>query len=80
MTARTFDFPLGQRRCMAMGHPNKYPTVTLSLNAGDELGETVGFTVRLSPAEAHAMAVALEAAATFAENTLQSGLGESVAS
>ena len=75
MTARAFDFLIGARKSWAQGHAISHPSVTLALFPLDALGAQV----RLSPAEARAMAVALEAAATFAENTLATGLGESEA-
>ena len=46
-------------------------------SAGPLLGSEVGITYHMTTAEARAMAAALEAAATFAENVLESGLGES---
>lgn len=77
MTARAFHFLLGKCRCFAQGHPSSQPKVTLSLNAGDEMGETVGLTVRMSPHEARQAAATLWAAADHAEATLPTGLGES---
>lgn len=75
MTSRAFDFRLGDRSCFAQGHPLKTPCVTLWLRAG-----AVDFSARMSPDEARAMAVALEAAATHAENVIaDTGLGESAA-
>lgn len=71
-----FPFILGKRRCWAQAHPSAYPSVTLALHAG-ELPTSFDFCVALTPADARAVAVALEAAAAYAESTLASGLGES---
>lgn len=79
MTSRTFEFTIGKRGCFAQGHANSRQSVVMVLHAGDILGADVGFNVTLTADEAHAMAVALEAAATHAESTLPTGLGESVA-
>ena len=78
MTARSFDFILGKRKCWAQAHANSHPSVTLALRAGD-FPSCWDVTVSMTPAEARAMAVALEAAATHAESTLPGGLGESEA-
>lgn len=76
--ARAFDFRLGDAHCFAQGHPSTHPAVTLMVHAGPYRA-SVSASVAMTPAEARAMAVALEAAATHAENTLESGLGESEA-
>ena len=74
--SRAFDFTVADQECWAQGHPSAtHPAVTLMLQP---LGVTC-ISMRLTPGEARAMAVALEAAATYAENTLASGLGESTA-
>lgn len=73
MSARAFDFRVDSRKSWAQGHASKYPTVTLALFPID----TFGANLRLTPIEARAMAAALEAAATYAENVLETGLGES---
>ena len=78
MQSRAFDFRLGRRKSWAQAHPNKHPTVTLALPSG-EYPTSIDVSVSMTPAEARAMAVALEAAATHAENVLPSGLGESAA-
>jgi hypothetical protein len=72
MSARSFNFRLFTKACFAMGHPSG--TVTVSI---DVVGQPVSVSLRITTAEARAMAIALEAAATWAENTLPSGLGES---
>lgn len=72
MTARDFPFRLFTKRCFTMGHPSG--AVTMCIDAG---ANPVGVHLRLTPTEARAMAVALEAAATYAENVLETGLGES---
>ena len=72
MTARTFDFMFDGRKSWAMAHT--VGRVTLGLDA---IGAAHSTIVRLTPAEARAMACALEAAATWAENVLETGLGES---
>lgn len=59
---RTFDFQLGDLRCWAMGHALSVPSVTLALRAG-----AITCDARLTPAEARAMAAALESAADHAE-------------
>ena len=74
MKSQAFNFPLGEDRCWAQGHTTG--NVTLALNAD---GYKVGLQLSMTAAEARATAVALEAAATFAENTLPTGLGESEA-
>jgi len=80
MTAREFDFMLGTRKRWAQAHPNKHPTVTLAL-PGEGWPSCVDISVTMTPAEARAMAVALEAAATHAENVIaDTGLGESACS
>lgn len=74
--SRAFDFIVADQKCWAQGHPlTAHPAVTLMLQP---LAVTC-ISMRLTPAEARAMAVSLEAAATHAENTLPSGLGESEA-
>jgi hypothetical protein len=78
MQSRAFDFHLGERKCWAQSHPGKYPLVTLALCTG-ATPTSLDIAVSMTAAQAHAMAVALEAAATHAENTLPGGLGESEA-
>lgn len=78
MQSRAFDFRLGARKCWAQGHPSKHPIVTLALHAG-EFPAGIDIAATMTAAEARAMAAALEAAATHAENTLPTGLGESEA-
>lgn len=75
-TSRAFDFRLGGRKRWAQGHANKHPSVTLAL-PGEGFPTCVDVSISMSPAEARAMAAALEAAATHAENVLATGLGES---
>lgn len=75
---RAFDFRLGDAHCFAQGHVSAYPAVTLMVHAGP-CRAPVSTYVAMTPAEARAMAVALEAAATHAEATLPTGLGESEA-
>lgn len=78
MTARAFDFRLGERKCFAQGHPNKRPTITLWVQAGAVFGTSLDVSMTVTPAEARAMAVALEAAALHAETVIpDTGLGES---
>lgn len=74
MTARSFDFRLLARPCFAMGHPSGSVSVILDVSAAP-----IGVNFTLTLTEARAMAVALEAAATHAESTLPTGLGESEA-
>lgn len=76
MTSRSFPFKLGKRNCWAQSHALSTPVITLALHAGD-FPSSLGVSATLTPDEARAMAVALEAAATHAENVLPSGLGES---
>lgn len=71
MTARSFDFRVAGKPAFAQGHSTG--SVTLALGIVGPLG----LTARMTAAEARAMAVALEAAATHAENVLKTGLGES---
>lgn len=75
MTIDSFPFVLGGRRCSALGH--RTGSVSMLTSAGPLLGSEVSVTYHMTPAEARAMAAALEAAATFAENVLATGLGES---
>lgn len=78
MKYRAFNFEVCRRKCWAQGHAHKNPSVTLALSAGEQLGGHFNLSVSLTPAEARAMAVALEAAATFAEEVIaETGLGES---
>lgn len=79
MTSRAFDFALGKRKAFAQGHPTKHGSVTLFFAVGDSAGVSVDTSLIMSPAEARAMAAALWAAATHAENALPTGLGESEA-
>lgn len=72
MTARAFHFTNNGFDAFAQGHA----TERVSLSIGPHAHST---TLHMSAAEARAMAVALEAAATWAENVLGSGLGESAA-
>lgn len=72
MTTRCFDFRLFTKPCFAMGHSTGGVTVCIDAGSGP-----VTVSLRITPTEARAMAVALEAAATHAENVLPSGLGES---
>ena len=72
MTARAFNFRLFTKACFAMGHPSGAVTVCI-----DAVNQPVGVSLRITATEARAMAIALEAAATFAENVLETGLGES---
>lgn len=74
MGARSFDFTRGGEPCFAMGVPNM--SVTLCFGSGVA---ATSILLRLTPTEAKAMAVALEAAAMHAEATLPTGLGESEA-
>ena len=77
MAAEAFRFLLDGRVCFAQGHTSAtVPRVGLMMSFGD-LFKSHEFTARLTPAEARTMAAALEAAATFAENVLDTGLGES---
>lgn len=78
MPSSAFDFFLGQRKSWAQSHPSIHPRVTLFVRAGD-LASSVENVVSMTAQQARAMAVALEAAATHAENALPSGLGESEA-
>lgn len=71
MSAQAFHFRFGNKPSFAMGHTSG--TVALSIAfVGDHRT-----TLAMSPADARAMATALEAAATHAENALATGLGES---
>jgi long-subunit acyl-CoA synthetase (AMP-forming) len=73
MTAHAFNFRLFTKACFAMGHQSGGVTVCIDASA-----TPVGVNLRLNPTEARAMAVALEAAATYAENVIaETGLGES---
>lgn len=78
MPSRAFDFFLGQRKSWAQSHPGIHPRVALFVRTGD-LTSSVESVVSMTAQQARAMAVALEAAATHAENALESGLGESEA-
>lgn len=71
MSARAFDFRIAGKPAFAQGHSTGNVTLMLGVTG------PIGLTVRATVAEARAMAVALEAAATWAENVLESGLGES---
>ena len=76
MSSRTFEFTLGKQKCWAQAHPGKYGAITLQVQPLD----LVGVSIRLTPAEARAWAVALEAAAVHAENVVaDTGLGEAAA-
>lgn len=78
MSARAFNFKLGKYSCFAQGHPSGW--IILFMTAGDGSGTSLDLMARMTPSEARAMAVALEAAATHAENTIaDTGLGESAA-
>lgn len=79
MQSRAFDFHLGKRKSWAQGHPSDRPSVTLHLTSGDILATFLDVSLMMPAAAARAMAVALEAAATHAESTLPTGLGESEA-
>jgi hypothetical protein len=72
MTSRSFPFTNSGVHCVAMGHN----TERVSLLVGPH---AYSITLHMSATEARAMAVALEAAATPAENALATGLGESEA-
>jgi len=77
VTSRSFEFKHNDERCWVQAHPNKHPTVTLALPGG-AFPSYVNVSVSMTPAEARAMAVALEAAATHAEAVIaETGLGES---
>lgn len=71
MTSRAFDFRLGDDRCWAQGHSTGNVTLCLNVN-----GYKAHLQLTMTAAEARAAAVAIEAAATHAESTLPSGLGE----
>lgn len=73
--SRAFPFHIADLRCWATGHAFDLPSITVTQRVGAITCDT-----RLTPAEARAMAVALEAAATFAETVIpDTGLGESEA-
>jgi len=72
MSARTFNFRFDDHPAFAIGHPSGH--VTVCVGSGTSKHST---SMRMNAAEARAMAVALEAAATWAENVLETGLGES---
>ena len=74
MQSRAFDFRLGEDRCWAQGHSTGNVTLCVSV-----AGYKVHLQLAMTAVEARAAAVALEAAATLAENTLPTGLGESEA-
>lgn len=69
-TCRAFHFTNGGFGAFAQGHS----TERVSLVIGPHAHST---TLHMSAEEARAMAAALEAAATYAENALKTGLGES---
>ena len=71
MTSRSFDFRVADKACFTMGHPTTVTVALCLFSAGD-----LNVMLRLSAKDARAMAAALEAAATHAEN-VPSGLGES---
>lgn len=75
--SRAFDFRMGDNRAWAQSHPCAHPLVTLYLRIGSLPSLCTSAT--LTAADARAMAAALEAAATHAESTLPTGLGESEA-
>lgn len=69
-----YDFHIGEQASMAIPHEGAQPKVTLALCFMAPLSTSI----RMTTAEARAMAVALEAAATHAENVIaETGLGES---
>lgn len=70
MNSRAFHFTNNGFGAFAQG----YSTKRVSLVLGPHAHST---TIHMSAAEARAMATALEAAATHAENVLVTGLGES---
>lgn len=70
MTTRVFRFQNNGFTAFAQGHANE----RVSLVIGPHAHST---SLHMSAAEARAMATALEAAATHAENALPTGLGES---
>jgi hypothetical protein len=70
MTSRTFPFTNGGFGAFAMGHAGERVSMVLGPHAHST-------SIHMSAAEARAMASALEAAATHAENVLATGLGES---
>lgn len=76
MPAQPFPFTVDGRACFAQGHALSNPRVSLAVSLGS-LFKAHDINFALTPAEARAMAAALEAAATYAENVLPSGLGES---
>lgn len=66
-------FLIGRHSCWASPRPGaRAPSVALVINTDDD-----SFALSITSAEARAMAAALEAAATWAENVLETGLGES---
>lgn len=77
MSSRAFYFPIAETKCWAQGHANKHPSVTLALRVNLPFPGSFDVSASLTASEARAMAAALEAAATYAENTLETGLGES---
>jgi len=72
MSAETFRFDFHGERAFTQGHTGS-GGVVLALGV---TGRQVT-TLHMSAETARAMATALEAAATFAENVLDTGLGES---
>lgn len=78
MSARSYDFKIGNGKCWALAHEGARPSVTVFIRPPAEvLIPAIEVQLHITSAEARAMAVALEAAATHAENVLASGLGES---
>jgi len=71
---RAFRFSIAGRPCFVQGTAQHKATLFVDRGNDDVV------LLLLTPAEARAMAVALEAAATHAENVLASGLGESAVS
>jgi hypothetical protein len=72
VTGRSFLFTNNGFGAFALGHSGE----RVSLVIGPHAHST---SIHMSAAEARAMATALEAAATHAENALATGLGESEA-
>jgi D-serine dehydratase len=71
MSARYFSFRVDDKPAFAQGHVSGRVSIAVGLTGN------LGMTIWATAAEARAMAVALEAAATWAENVLETGLGES---
>lgn len=75
--AQAFPFTVDGRAGFAQGHAMSSPRVSLMVALGGTFKSHDTYFA-LTPAEARAMAVALEAAATYAENVIaDTGLGES---